>query len=267
MIIEHKGKFSTDEILALTILKVFNKGKIYIQDDTKDFYNIDFINNEISSTVEEIFKSRGHKSSRMSDALWKHLGKQFLKEADYPEDLWNTLYKRIILPSYDEFPSFGVRHLEQMTNYTEILYDRTSMFSASFKYVLQSCVDWFEYALKDFAKEYSLIEYTDTVFQNTTKEYVVLPSRFGWAECYEKYPNVKLVVFENSVDWCVRTMPISSTDSTMRCLAPKEWEDRKEFRVNGIFVCFCSSNRVFARTLTMKDAIALAEIWLSTYKQ
>lgn len=158
MIIEHKGKFSTDEILALTILKVFNKGKIYIKDDTKDFYNIDFIDNEISSTVEEIFKSRDHRSSRMSDELWKHLGKQFLKEADYPEDLWNTLYKRIILPSYDEFPSFCVRHLEQMTNYTEILYERTSMFSASFKYVLQSCVDWFEHALKGFAKEYSLIE-------------------------------------------------------------------------------------------------------------
>lgn len=284
-IVTHDGRFHTDEVFAIAILKmVYPNAKIVrtrkkeefakadFRIDVGDRYNPkkgDFDHHQIGFNE----KRKNNIPYASAGLVWKNFGEE-LSESKF---ILNYIDKKLI-QYIDALDSGFQVVLKQITSPYGIG-DVTKSFlpiknrdKKDYEKKFLEALDFAINLLKREIEIAKLIESSKKTFEEAVKkakdkEYIVLEDNVFWREFIEDYPNLKFVIEKNSSGlWNLFTIRIDKTSFKDRKSLPAKWaglEKEDLFKITGIEnIIFCHKNRFLVVAETKESAIKLAELAL-----
>lgn len=231
LIVTHNGKFHTDDVFAVAILKKIYKDAIVWR--TRDEAMI--AQADIVVDVGQVYDPKTHRYDHHQKEgsgvrengipyaacglVWKHFGNEIVKD----DVVWRDVDENIIQPidAHDN----GVKLFEKMTvvNPLQVIsiiqgflpnWDEELDYDSAFMRAVDQATSILDNAIKYYAsrkKAFTLVE--ADIQEQKNDPVLVLSTRCPWMDVVAKYQHIRLVVFQNSGGlwsvWCAKDDPLS----------------------------------------------------------
>ena len=283
----HGGKFHTDEVFAIAILKQLYPKLIVWRTRDPEKYNQADMCVDISSEYDpERLRFDHHQKGgagkrennipyASAGLIWKHYGKRLTNN----DDGLHEAVDKLLMQPIDAIDS-GVDLYETLTDvhpftlsnimlgYLPVWDDEDANFDAAFMRAVDAAttilLQTIEFCAAGKRGEQIVL---DAIAQKGDKEYIVLPVRCPWMETTSKHKGIKFVIFPNSEgrwsSWAARDNPMSFEN---RHEFPKEWaglRDEQLQEISGVpDALFCHDHLFCVSAVTKDGVIKLVELAL-----
>ncbi|MGD9276597.1 MAG: MYG1 family protein [Candidatus Pacearchaeota archaeon] len=278
----HDGRFHTDEVFAIAILKIFYKEiKIIRTRDEKVFRKTDLRvdigrsynakTGDFDHHQNEFNLMRKNKIPYASAGLiWKHFGKKLVNS----EKAFNYIDEKLIQPIDAIDSGVDITLKEIISNYgigeitnsfLPVWYEEKN-YDKSFKQVLGFASDLLKREIKlanGIEKAEEIVK--KAISKSKNKDYIILEKNVPWRKYVIENTKIKFVVEPNSGGfWSVYTVRTKINNFEDRKSFPKKWADlqkEKLVKVTGVEdAMFCHKDLFTAVAKSREGAIKLAEL-------